>query len=67
MRFAPYDDGGVIRVGVLGDGERLHELASGEAIEVLIERGRTAPTRPAPIRSPQTSSSRTGPPTASST
>ena len=39
MRFAPYDDdGGVIRVGVLGDGERLHELASVETIEVLAMR-----------------------------
>jgi 2-keto-4-pentenoate hydratase/2-oxohepta-3-ene-1,7-dioic acid hydratase in catechol pathway len=51
MRFARYDlagassydgassSGGPSRVGVLGDGDRLHELAAGQTVEALIERG----------------------------
>src|SRR5450432_1274295 len=43
MKFARYDDGGVSRAGVLGDDERLHQLASGQTIEALIERGGLEP------------------------
>ncbi len=39
MKFARYDDGGATRAGVLGEDERLHELAAGETVEALIERG----------------------------
>jgi 2-keto-4-pentenoate hydratase/2-oxohepta-3-ene-1,7-dioic acid hydratase in catechol pathway len=38
MRFARYDADGT-RVAVLGEDERLHELAAGETVEALIERG----------------------------
>jgi 2-keto-4-pentenoate hydratase/2-oxohepta-3-ene-1,7-dioic acid hydratase in catechol pathway len=43
MRFARYETGSAAsrtaHAGVLGDGDRLHELPAGETIEALIERG----------------------------
>src|SRR5580658_224267 len=39
MKFARYEADGVTRVGVLGDDERLHQLAAGQTIEALVERG----------------------------
>src|ERR1700727_2307033 len=39
MRFARYDLEGTTRAGVAGDGDRLHELAAGQTVEALIERG----------------------------
>src|SRR5271170_6365400 len=39
MKFARYDDGGAAQAGVLGEDERLHQLAPGQTVEGLIEQG----------------------------
>jgi hypothetical protein len=39
MKFARYEHTGAVRDGVLGSGDLLHELATGQDVDDLIKRG----------------------------